>query len=553
MPIEQCYPFNLPSLASMAFDCFALDKSAPKYFGFAEFISGLALTLVVWTIADLSYKFRIETAALPVKRASVVITIIVGTLALLTDYWRASESRVPLGGFLTPESWQLLMGSSFFSVLAVWLFLAFLRPVRFSAWNAKKFALIVESYLLRGSRTELAIIGDELARSAARIINYVPDFAGSVKKITTTQARATWLLMAVGSPKFCRAVVEGSPKLIINLFNAVDGQRKYSDEIKIIARNLVTAAIENRNSFLYHEQDLYESGLEGITRPVTTALCQSAELVRRIDTLLNPEYSRQSPWDIEQWKAYFRLVLQAFTVHVDGGSSASRPSSLHLAYIRVKGIYSDLNEDLQLTDLRLNDGLDLRLSTLGMLIKDMVMVLDNLDHHGKAYADHASEDIAHIIFSLIRAASSFRKPRRVSRRIQERLIWNDILNSGELHTTAGVKTLKLVHSMLWNSIIKSPNLDSVRLLGFCLNVMGFTPSDSDDGCGSTWRDLHVDLIDWVTLRIASLLKAYPRMARECFVDGMYYEEDQSRLVIHYAADDGGEGDFEYLKVAPATE
>ncbi len=102
MPIEQYYPFNLPWLAFLAFDCFALDKTAPKYFGFAELISGLALTLVVWTVADLRYKFRIDTAFLPVRRASVAITITVGLLALLTDHWRASQSRVPLGDWLTP-------------------------------------------------------------------------------------------------------------------------------------------------------------------------------------------------------------------------------------------------------------------------------------------------------------------------------------------------------------------------------------------------------------------------------------------------------------------
>ena len=47
--------------------------------------------------------------------------------------------------------------------------------------------------------------------------------------------------------------------------------------------------------------------------------------------------------------------------------------------------------------------------------------------------------------------------------------------------------------------------------------------------------------------IASLLKAYPGMARECFVDGMLYDEQNSRLVIHYAGEDGSE----YLEVAPA--
>lgn len=549
MPVEQCYPFNLTSLASLAFDCFALDKTAPRYFGFAELIMGLALTLVVWTVADLRYKFRIDTAALPVRRASVAITIIVGFLALLTDHWRASQSRVPLGGWLTPETWQLLLGGGFFLVLAAWLWLAFFWPARFNACNAKKFADSVERRLLRGSPTELAIVGDELARSASRIVNSAPENS-TVERLTKTQEYALRLLMAMGSPKFCRAVVEGSPRLIINLFNAINAQHKYSTEVKIIAKNLVTAAIENRNSFLYHEQDFYESGLEGVTRPVTTALCQNPQLVRNIDTLLSPEYSRRKPWDIDQWKAYFRLVLQAFTVHV-GGGAASKPNSLHWAYLKVEGIYSDLTEDLQLTDLRFNDDLDLRLRMLGTLIQDMVTVLDDLDQQGKTYVDHVSEDIARIIFSLVEAASSVRKPRKVSRKIQHTLIWVNILNSRVLRTAAGEKILKLVHSKLWNSVVKASDLDSFRLMGYCLNVMGFKPSEKDEGYRSAWRDLHIDFIAWVKRDIALLLKAYPGMSRECFVQGMSYDEEHSRLVIHYVGEEGSEGSYEYLEVDPA--
>ncbi|VEB75356.1 Uncharacterised protein [Providencia rustigianii] len=175
MPLELCYPFNLTSFASLAFDCFALDKTAPKYFGFAELISGLALTLVVWTVADLRYKFRIDTAFFPMRSTSLVIAPIVGTLTLLTDYWRSSQSRVPAGGWLTPESWQLLLGGSFFLVLVAWFWLAFFRPSRFSAWNSGKFAKSVEMYLLRGSPSELVIIGDELANSVSTIVNYVPE------------------------------------------------------------------------------------------------------------------------------------------------------------------------------------------------------------------------------------------------------------------------------------------------------------------------------------------------------------------------------------------
>jgi hypothetical protein len=550
MLIEQCYPLNLTALASLAFDCYALDKSAPKYFGFAELISGFALTLVVWTVADFRYKFRIDTAAVSVRSASVVITLIVGILTLVTDHWRASQSRVPVGWLLTPESWQLLLGGLFFLALAAWLWLAFLRPARFSVWNASKFALSVERLLIRGSPPELAIAGDELAESVSNIVRYAV-YTGPVDKITKTQTCAIRLLMAIASPKFCRAMVEGSPRLIINLFNAVSSQHAYSDEIKVIAKNLLTAAIENRNSFLYHEADFYESGLEGITRPVTTALCRSPDLVRNVDTLLSPEYKRRAPWDIDQWNAYFRLVLEVFTVHVRGGD-APKPASLHWGYHQIRLIYSDLTEDLRLSDLRSNDDLHLRLRTLGTLITEMVAVLDDSKLEDNAYVDHAPQDIAELIFSLIKAASSVRHPRKVSIAIQHNLIWVDILNSSELRTETGIIILNRVHSMLLDSMTNTPNLISVRLVGYCLNVMGFTPTEENDHFGSAWRDLHVVFIAWVKQEFAALLKKNPGVAHKCFVDGMSYDEPNSRLVTQYAGEDGREDSYEYLEVGPGA-
>ncbi len=103
-----------------------------------------------------------------------MIIPVIGVLTLLTDYWRSSQSRVPTGGWLTPESWQLLLGGSFLLVLIAWFWLAFFRPARFNRWNSAKFVKHVESHLLQGAPAELTIIGDELADSVSKIVAYSP-------------------------------------------------------------------------------------------------------------------------------------------------------------------------------------------------------------------------------------------------------------------------------------------------------------------------------------------------------------------------------------------
>lgn len=45
-----------------------LDASTPKIFGFSEFLTGLALMVIVWTLSDVRYHFRIRTAPIPLYK-----------------------------------------------------------------------------------------------------------------------------------------------------------------------------------------------------------------------------------------------------------------------------------------------------------------------------------------------------------------------------------------------------------------------------------------------------------------------------------------------------
>ena len=69
--------------------CFvAVDVTAPKFFGFSEYLAALALMVVVWTTTDIRYRFRIATAPLPLHRLTFASIASVGVLTLLTDLWR---------------------------------------------------------------------------------------------------------------------------------------------------------------------------------------------------------------------------------------------------------------------------------------------------------------------------------------------------------------------------------------------------------------------------------------------------------------------------------
>lgn len=524
------------SLLGFPFQCFQLSSSAPKFFGFSEFIAGLALLVLVWTIIDVRYKFRIATAPLPLERSALIATFGVGILTLTTDFWRSNQGWVPAGNLFSPESWQLLLGITFLLVICIWVWFAFVNPATFNRWNATRFAETLDEYIMRGSQQELMVVADELSRSTDSIIRYSVNTESRHAHDNPT-CQAIHILDLMASQKFCHAVVAGAPKLIYKIFPAISKYENYQNPIKVFTKNIVNSAIENKTSFLHSETNYYESGKEGFIKPITSVLLQDYKIIDNIGTLLSADDSGKAPWDLKQWQAYFRLLEHAFFTHVNS-NSPSLPEAIHWSKLRVSRIYKDLNKNLQLAQLDIDNELYLRLKTLGDLIKNITVCLNECPPEKLMKHQKSIEYVVALIYSLIESASEVRRPRQVSRRIQHEIIWDEILNSRELSGTVGLQIQKKVHDLLFETVLKCPNVDSIRILGYCLNVLGFYVY-KDQPFGKYWCEFHTKLLDWTKNNIVDLIEKYPSIARECFVDGMKYDKKRKQLIInHYSHPDG---------------
>lgn len=83
--------------------CFVpLDGNGQKFFGFSEFLAGLALMVLAWTTSDIRYKFRVRTATVPLLEVTFAMVAVIGLLALMTDLWRAEHWLVPTGSLVRP-------------------------------------------------------------------------------------------------------------------------------------------------------------------------------------------------------------------------------------------------------------------------------------------------------------------------------------------------------------------------------------------------------------------------------------------------------------------
>lgn len=535
--------------------CFIpLDANAPKFFGFSEFLAGLALMVLAWTIGDARYRFRIRSAPIPLQGLTFAVVATVGTLTLLTDLWRAQGWLVPQGNLLTPASWQALLASLFFLTFLTWTWVAFIRPPTFGKRNTKRYAQALYFSILKGSQTELAVVADELKFSAKELVRYATnrDKPGHMEskrdgqKISDVEAYANDLLLLIADRRFCRAIVESSPVTALAIFHEMGDAKKYGIQIETFAKNIVNEALANKNSFLYHEADGYESGLIGYLKPLSQAMFANYMMVETVGTMLDSDFASRHKWDADQWDAYCRIVLITFRDYVERGLGA-HSYALFRALGCIKNAPSDLYKLNGVANSAWDDDPLARLRVIIDFIKKAVEILEkkgvpkNLQLRirsqnrsaSKSFYDH----IADLIFEVIFAAAAVTSPRDQCWRIQNNSVWIELFNFGQLEGKAGAVVKFKVCRLLYNEVAKIkpyPDFKVARILGFCLNVMGLELRKDDYLKDS--RALHKVILSFTKKSYAWLHSYNQKVADACLVDGLTYEAENHRLVRTYPAD-----------------
>ena len=552
--------------------CFIpLDPNGTKIFGFSEFLAGLALMVLAWTIGDVRYRFRVRTAPIPLQGVTFSVVATVGVLTLLTDLWRAQGWFIPQGNLLTPASWQALLAGLFLLTFLTWAWFAFIKRPTFGKRNAKRYAQTLYRLILKGDPTELAVVADELTYSARALVHHATDRNNqnsyrrnqdedkSQLPLPKVVGYANDLLLLIADRRFCRVIVESSPGTALAIFQKIGETKKYGIQIEIFAKNIVREALLNTNSFLYHEAEGYESGLIGYHKPLSQAMFGNHMLVETIGTLLDPDIMGQSKWSAAQWKAYCRLVL--ITLNDYSETSFWNHST---ALYRAKGYIENAVSGLYKLNAVANtwDSDDVHCLRVVMeFISDAVKILDKKgvpnhirrrvrEEHGhprESFYDH----LASMIFEVIFHAAAVSSPQWECWSIQHNSIWSPMRHN--LNGPAGRVVKFKLRRLLYNEVAdmnRFPNFKGAKILSFCLNVMGLKISEGD--FDKVNRPLHKAILAWTKKHYIWLQSDTPRVAQACLVDGLTYDAENFQLVKTYTADVlRREPNYVRLKLEPA--
>ncbi|NKJ21961.1 hypothetical protein [Dyella sp. SG609] len=549
--------------------CFVpLDGKGPKLFGYPEFLAGLALMVLAWTIADARYRFRVMTAPLPLRRTTYFVVAIVGVLTLLTDLWRAEQWLVPNGNLISPTVWQAILAAAFLLTFLTWAWFAFIRPPIYGKRNARWYAWALYQNILKGVPNELVVVAEELIHSAKALVRYAsdgrpsPDMgAKNVRGRTPlVEGLADDLLLLIGDRRFCRTVVESSPATALAIFQEMSEQNKYAINIGTFGKNIVGEAIANKDSFLYNEAEGYDSGLIGYHKPLSQAMFSNYRMVETIGTLLDPHYQVMARWDAEQWEAYCRVVLLTFQDYVEKGA-AEHSYVLFRAKGYIENSVSDLYKLNGVAGLAWDNDIYARLRVVVDFIADAIEILGKKPlpphlqlrvkgehrHLHETFYDHLARMICEVIFH----ASSVASPWWECWNIQHNLVWDGLFESHKLANVAGKVVMFKVRRQLYDEVARMsdfPNFKGAKILAFCLNVMGLREGKDED----RGRALHKAVLAWTRKNYVWLHKYNFRVAETCLVANTAYDEENCRLVKTSPAEGlRREAHYVYLELDPA--
>ncbi|WP_433864611.1 hypothetical protein [Ralstonia wenshanensis] len=547
------------------------NSTVPRIFGFAEFISALALLVITYTLVDVRYRFRLAIAPTPLFQRTFAVIGLVGIQTLVTEVWLAQGWWLPKTVYLTRVIWQGYFGLLFLVTFMTWVWYAYIRPPVYGRHNYRRYAQELYRLVVRGNDGELAVIADELRRSAKSLVSFAPTASrwNQLKgdDLPAAEGYAHDVLQLIANRKLCRYVVATAPTTAIVFFEEAVRAQKYELPLGTFAKNVATEAVANLDSPLYHELDVFSSGLLGHLRPFRQAVWGHYALVEGLganfESPLDVSYQERDEWTAHQWKAYCRATVTTLAAYVrEPLGRHMHPSTLFRAADAIESSFNDFYKLQDITADYYSTDTCRRLCTAVKFVEDAVDVLDKheasplphtLRRRKEDYGQDIYDALADLMFELVFAASSITGPPEKAWSVHHNMVWSQFFGLGKKSRNWRVLQFKL-RRLLYNEIAEietMPNYKNARILGICLNVTGLKVRSGN--YGRDYRALARAIFPIAQRCYATLRQRMPRVAEAVLIGGITYDVERNSLVKTYLQGLNEQSSREYLQLADAED
>lgn len=553
--------------------CFTPVTTTSSLFGFKDFVAALALLVIIYTISDVRYRFRVSVSPAPLLKISYTLIGLIGLGTLVTDIWIRENWLVP-NSLLTTAIWQGTLAALFLGLVVTWMYYAFIKPPIFGRNNYEKYSKELYRIVLKGSEAELPVIAHELASSAKSLValaagwNKVKAEAkGELKP--RAEGYASEMLLLIANRRFCRHLVASSPLTAIRFLDAVAKLKAYHVPIGLFAQNVSTEAIQNKDSSLYHEDEGYYSGLLGYIKPFSHALYGNYELVEKLQhhSPLDIHYKSVWAWDADQFETYCRVTQMTLRSYLEGGHWGQHSYVLARALHEIRAAIGRAIRDIDKLDddyfgdawYRLHTGVD--------FIKESVNAIGELtpppeartlrvrpQERNRLMDEDLYDGLAETMFDVIHSAAYIEGPSEKAWSIHHNSVWGDFFglgNEGRAWKIVQFKLRRLLYDEI-RDLESMPNYKAARVLGICLNVVGLKIGKRS-GYDRDYAALKTAVLNWTQRNYLRIREVNPEIGDACLIGRISFDAERSRLVKTYAKGLEPEPHREYLMLQPPAE
>lgn len=538
-------------------------------FGFPEFLTAFALLLLVYNLSDARYRFRVQTAPIPLFPITFAVTTTVGIGTLLAELWFSHSWLAPAFGFNRVDI-QTIFGASLLALVLIWTWFASVSPAKFGRWNDVRYVQAVYHFLLRGGPEQLEALSKEIPMSSKALVKYASLPASRTKTslqrdTKNSRARPQTSLVArdvlalLPHRPFCRFLVAGSPTTAIVLLQDAAEAKLYGREVGQFAHQIANAAIENTDSILYHESGLF-GGLIGDLKSFRMALFGDFALVDRPrHSALDLDWKFAGKMSAEQVGMYGECVLTTFRAFIKDGIPGTRPRSLSRAIQKLAEFTNGLYK-LDQIKVSLNDESSKTFEVMQTLMA-MIEALGEADSQWSKvglrspknyYAESVYDAIAEALFEIVTHAGNIAGPMWTAWDMQHNTIWSPLTSNEFTRKNAlGIVQFKL-NRLIFDEIkkmVEMPNYRGARCLRFCLYVLAWN-IDKRDIYPKSDFPLRKAVINWTRNNFQALHRASPDVAASCLNDMIEYNEPDGRLLRRHEKSIFRPERFDVLELVP---
>jgi hypothetical protein len=537
------------------------NASDSHIFGFAEFVGALALMTLLYLVSDAASKFRlsITPGLLYVSTFILIVTIGVGTLAM--DLWAAEGWRTLTFSWMNFQKWQALFGFLFLATFVTWVYYAFIRPPLFSSRNYKQFGRALYRAIVKGNDEELAVVANEVLRSADRLIEFANKSGkGNSARRTKRPGASEYandILYLLANRKLCRHIVSSSPATALALFESASNRKTYTLPLGQFCLCISTEAIANKDSLLYHEDNPFNSGLIGRIKPWSRTIYGDFRLVEALanqrGSPFDISYVDYDKWDGDQFSAFCRSILVTLKAQVQSDYRDTHSYALIRALEIVKGNADDVRGADVGSESFFTSDAHRKLSAAVSFINDAIEILDKADpipnfqlRRKKERRSDIFDRLAKLISEIVFAVATTTGPPARTWGVHYGTTWSGLFRNYESGPARRVVLFK-ARRLLYDEVIemsKIPNYKGARILGYLLSVLGFerrrTTHERSDGA------LAIAVRAWAQAHYIWMRQEAPDVAASALIGRISLDENGNRLVKTYEKGLSAEAPKEFL-------